>query len=164
MHCKFLLVTIISTCNCLWRTVSVSYLLTSCHDTICLDDEGYPNTDSQDRLAMILDWSAWAALPQYQILQLFCPEHPQWEWGPLLMESDRIPPKSDIQLSVLRKSALLWNTSHTTLWKEHRLPIIRHHVYKYHVKPLCHSLAIFPNNYLVNHSHLLYCKSKTGRS
>lgn len=146
MHCKFLLITI-STFICLWRTLFVSYLLTSCHDMTCLDNEGCPNTDSQDLLAMIQDWSAWADLPQYQILQLFCPEYPQWEWGPLLMESDRIPPKSDIQLSVLRKSPLLWNTRGTQPYGRNinRLLITRHHVHKYHAKPLCHSLAIFLN-------------------
>lgn len=74
-------------------------LLTSCHGMTCLDNEGCPNTDSQDLLAMILDWSVWANLPQYQILQLFYPEHPQWEWDLLLMQSDTIPPKSDIHVA-----------------------------------------------------------------
>lgn len=111
---------------------SVSYLLTSCHGRTCLDNGESPNIDSQDLLAMILDWSAWADLPRYQILRLFCPEHPQWGWGPLLMESDRIPPKSDIQLSVLRKSPLLRNTVVIQLYGRNmnRLLIVTHSMHK----------------------------------
>lgn len=45
------------------------------------------------------------------------------------------------------KSPLLWNTRVTQLYGSNinRLLIIRHHAYKHHVKPLCHSLAILLN-------------------
>ena len=125
--------------------VSVSYLLTSGHGMTCLDNEGCPDTYSQDLLAMTLDWSTWADLPLYQILQFFCPEHPQSEWDPLLMESYRIPPKSDIQLSVLRISPLLWNTTVIQLYGRNinRLLSIRHHTFECYVKTTWYCLAIF---------------------